>query len=53
MNNSPATSYSYTTEGSLIRVEAITPAGVAGVWYVTAAEALSFAIKQAREAEAK
>lgn len=53
MNNSPATRYSYTTEGNLIRVEAITSAGVAGVWHVPLAEALSFAIKQAKEIEAK
>lgn len=48
---SPATStnydYSYTAEGNLIRIEAHTPAGVAGVWYVSLEEALSFAIKQA------
>lgn len=49
MNNSPATRYSYTTEGGLIRVEAHTPAGIAGVWHVTIAEALNFAIKQAKE----
>lgn len=49
---SPAT-YSYTAEGSLIRIEAVTAAGVAGAWYVPLAQALAFAIKQAREAEAK
>lgn len=46
---SSATRYSYATAGSLIRVEAITSAGVAGVWYVSLAEALNFAIKQAKE----
>lgn len=49
MDNSPVTRYSYTTAGSLIRVEAITGAGVAGVWYVTLEQALNFAIKQAKE----
>lgn len=46
---SSATRYSYTTAGSLIRVEAITSAGVSGVWYVTLEQALNFAIKQAAE----
>lgn len=46
---SPATSYTYTTAGHLIRIEAVTAAGIAGAWYVTLAEALSFAIKQAKE----
>lgn len=42
-------SYSYATEGSLIRIEAITAAGIAAVWHVSLAEALSFAIKQSKE----
>lgn len=53
MNNNQATRYSYTTAGSLIRIEAITNAGISGVWHVTLAEALNFAIKQAKEAKAK
>ena len=48
---SPVTSYAYTMAGNLILIEAVTAAGVAGAWYVTAAEALSFAIKQAKETE--
>lgn len=42
-----AYSYSYATEGGMVRITANTAAGIAGVWYVTAAEALSFAIRQA------
>lgn len=50
---SPATRYSYTTAGDLIRIEAVTAAGIAGVWHVTLIEALSFAIKQAKAEPAR
>ena len=53
MNNSPGTRYSYTTEGNLVRIEAITSAGVAGVWHVPLAQALNFAIKQAKAEPAR
>jgi len=48
---SPATdtTYTYAADGGLIRIEAHTPAGIAGVWHVTMVEALNFAIKQAKE----
>lgn len=48
---SQATSYSYTAEGNLIRIEAVTAAGIATVRSVTLAQALEFAITQARQAK--
>ena len=50
---SPATRYTYATEGNLVRIEAITSAGVAGVWHVPLAQALNFAIKQAKAESAR